>query len=86
MNPNAIGFKWDIGYVRIILENSRGKTMLTLEERLPFEFKNIPRDFSGWQFQVRNIKHISETGQPQDMNQVDFKEIEAQVAAEMDIK
>ncbi|KKK33543.1 hypothetical protein WN59_12435 [Salinicoccus sediminis] len=83
--PNAIGFTWDTGYVRLILEPDGQNTILTLEERLPFEFGNIPQDFTGWQFQVRNIKHISETGSPKEMGDADFKEQEAKAAKELDL-
>lgn len=83
--PNVIGFTWDIGYVRMVLEESGENTMLTFEERLPFEFETIARDFTGWQFQVKNIKHISETGEAKDMDAVDFREEEAKVDAELNL-
>ncbi len=83
--PKTIGFTWDVGYVRLGLKEIGQNTEFTLEERLPFEFEDIPRDFTGWQFQVQNIKHISETGHPKDMNSIDFKTEEKKVADQLNL-
>lgn len=78
--PRHIGFTWDVGYVKIDLAGGGdGQTLLTLNERLPFEFESIARDFTGWYFQVQNIKHISETGEPDSMDMDNFKKVEAEV-------
>ncbi|MCG1010731.1 SRPBCC domain-containing protein [Salinicoccus sp. ID82-1] len=72
--PGRIGFTWDVGEVYFTLEPADNETELKLEQRLPFEFGHIAQDFTGWQFQVKNLKHISETGQQATFDDEAFKE------------
>lgn len=83
--PETIGFTWDVGYVKLSLREDGENTVLTLEEKLPFEFETISQDFTGWQFQIQNIKHISETGKPKDLKNMDFEAQKAKVAAELNL-
>lgn len=83
---NRITFTWDVGDVTIELDEfDSGRTLLTLKERLPFRFENIARDFTGWYFQVQNIKHISETGNPQELDMEVFKKQEETIKKELGI-
>lgn len=78
-NPNFIHFTWDKGEVEILLDGDENKTQLVLNERLPFSFETIPQDFSGWQFQVRNIKHIAEHGVPKELDKQKFEAVQKEI-------
>lgn len=78
--PEHIRFTWDIGEVDMRLKSSGYYTELIFEERLPYAFGPVPQDFTGWQFQVENIKHIAETGEPRPSEGHDFKAAEDKVA------
>lgn len=51
-----------------------------IRRKLPYEFGTVAQDFTGWQFQVGNIKHIAETGEPRPSEDHDFKAAEDKVA------
>lgn len=74
--PTRIKFAWDIGEVEMTLKKEGTYTVLTLTEKMPFEFTTISQDFTGWYFQVKNIKHLIEEGetQPFDKDQFNIKE------------
>ncbi|WP_342387573.1 hypothetical protein [Salinicoccus bachuensis] len=78
--PEHIRFTWDIGEVDMRLKSSGYYTELIFEERLPYAFGPVTQDFTGWQFQVENIKHIAETGEPRPPEDHDFKVEEDKVA------
>ncbi|KIH70823.1 SRPBCC domain-containing protein [Salinicoccus roseus] len=78
--PERIRFTWDIGEVDMQLKSSGYYTELVFEEKLPYAFGLVAQDFTGWQFQVENIKHIAETGEPQPSEDHDFKAEEDKVA------
>lgn len=78
-NPDFIHFTWDEGEVEILLDGDENKTQLVLNERLPFSFETIPQDFSGWQFQVRSIKHIAEHGVPKELDKQKFEAVQKEI-------
>lgn len=83
-DKKRIIFTWDAGDIQMELDEvDDGKTVLTLKERLPLTFENIVRDFTGWYFQTQNIKHISETGEPQELDQEAFKKQEETIKKEL---
>lgn len=67
-----ISYTWDVGEVKFQLETDNNRTILTLEEYLPYSFPHIILDFAGWQFQLDNVKHVIEQGEPIDQQNLDF--------------
>ena len=78
--PEHLRFKWDTGEVDMQLKSTGYYTELIFEEKLPYEFGPVAQDFTGWQFLVGNIKHISETGEPRPSEDHDFKAEEDKIA------
>lgn len=78
--PEHLRFTWDTGEVDMQLKSTGYYTELIFEEKLPYEFGTVAQDFTGWQFQVGNIKHIAETGEPRPSEDHDFKAAEDKVA------
>lgn len=77
-------FTWGAGDIQMELdEPEEGKTILTLKERLPLTSEHIARDFAGWYFQAQNIRKISETGEPQELDQEAFKQQKASIKNEL---
>ncbi len=76
-----IKFQWDDGVVHIKLDPTENGTVLTLEEQMPLnqELDQIANDFVGWYFQVLNIRTISETGDPEPLEMLDFIALEAEI-------
>lgn len=83
--PDFIHFTWDEGEVEILLEGDKSKTQLVLNERLPFSFETIAQDFTGWQFQVRNIKHIAEHGETKTLNMQQFDAVQKDVEQNLNL-
>src|SRR5690625_2674192 len=78
-SPDFIHFTWGTGEVEILLDGNENKTQRVLNERLPFSFETIPQDFSGWQFQVRSIKHIAEYGVPEKLDKQKFEAVQKEI-------
>ncbi|MFD2829125.1 hypothetical protein [Corticicoccus populi] len=73
---SRIKFTWDIGEVDITLKENNDQTIFTLQEKMPLEFERTADDFTGWRFQVGNVKHLIEEGytQPFDRDQIKIEE------------
>ncbi|WP_323703464.1 SRPBCC domain-containing protein [Mammaliicoccus sp. Dog046] len=75
-----IAYTWDNGHVDFTLEETNENVQLTFKEALPYTFKTIGNDFTGWYFQIQSVKKLAETGQPLSQSDFDFasktKEIE----------
>ena len=83
-DKKRIIFTWHAGDIQMELDElDNGKTVLTLKERLPLTFENIVRDFTGWYFQAQNIRKISETGEPQELDEEAFKNQEEAIKKEL---
>lgn len=78
-NPRHIKFTWDIGTVEFKLEPDGDKTLLTFHEALPHEFGHISKDFTGWYFQMVNVKHLIENGETKPMDMTLFKNQEKEL-------
>jgi len=79
-----IAFEWGGGgKVEILLkdtdENTKEPTELELKETLPLDFGPVSQDFTGWYFQVGNIKSISETGTVNEMDMSKFEEVKKEI-------
>lgn len=76
-----IKFQWDEGLVTLSLEATESGSVLTLEEQMPLsqDVEQTANDFVGWYFQMQNIQTISETGDPAELDLVDFMALEAEV-------
>lgn len=85
-DKKRIIFTWGAGDVQMELDEiGEAKTVLTIKERLPLTFENIVRDFAGWYFQAQNIRQISESKEPQDMDEEAFKNQEETIKKELGI-
>jgi uncharacterized protein YndB with AHSA1/START domain len=82
----VIGYTWDIGNVRFDLQEQGDQTRLTFTEYLPFEFPHIVLDFTGWQFQIGNVRQLIESGATLDQQQMDFEARQQRVASELNIE
>ncbi|RBA03742.1 SRPBCC domain-containing protein [Staphylococcus arlettae] len=81
-----ISYTWDVGEVKFQLEADNNSTILTLEEYLPYTFPHIILDFAGWQFQLDNVKHVIEQGEPIDQQNLDFENKKFEIAQHLNIE
>lgn len=82
----TIGYTWDIGTVRFDLHDTGKETVLIFDECLPFAFPHIILDFAGWQFQMKNIKQVAETGSSIDQQALDFDSKKQEIAEKLNLK
>ncbi|UUX34122.1 SRPBCC family protein [Fundicoccus culcitae] len=73
-------FEWGDGYVQFTLEETENGTLITLDEFLTPLFPSIANDFTGWYYQMNNIRNISETDDPSPLDDFDFKTLEYHTA------
>ncbi len=76
---HSISYEWGTGKVTFQLVEHDGKTKLTFTEVLPFTFETVSQDFAGWDFQMKNIKDMVETGKTADMQMEDFQRRKAAI-------
>lgn len=83
-DKKRIIFTWGAGDIQMELDEvDDGRTVLMLKERLPLTYEGIARDFTGWYFQAQNIRKISETGEPEALDQEAFKQQKAAIKEEL---
>lgn len=80
-----LSYTWDVGKVSFHLEENNGNTELTFKEELPTKFGNVSQDLTGWYFQIKNIKSVSESGEQEKMDMIDFKEHQDEVEKELEL-
>ena len=66
-----ISYTWDVGEVKFQLEADNNSTIL---------------DFAGWQFQLDNVKHVIEQGEPIDQQNLDFENKKFEIAQHLNIE
>lgn len=81
---HSISYEWGTGKVTFQLIEHDGKTKLTFTEGLPFTFETVSQDFAGWDFHMKNIKDVVETGSVNEMYMEDFKMRKAQIEEEIE--
>src|SRR5699024_8986670 len=80
LEPKRLMFTWDPGDVQFqIHEIDENRVTVTFKERMPLAFKGIVKDFTGWHFQIENLKHISENGELKEMDDEAFQSLEVKV-------
>ncbi|SOC43134.1 hypothetical protein [Salinicoccus kekensis] len=78
--PRRLMFTWDPGDVSLEVHDiDEDNVRVTFEERMPLAFKGIVKDFTGWYFQIENLKHIAETGELKEMDEEAFQTLEKKV-------
>lgn len=76
---HSIAYEWGTGKVTFQLIEHDGKTKLTFTEVLPFTFGAVSQDFAGWDFHMKNIKDVVETGQTDEMYMENFQKRKKQI-------
>lgn len=78
--PKRLMCTWDPGDIRFeVSEIDEGTVRVTFEERMPLAYKGIVKDFTGWYFQIENLKHIAETGELKEIDDDAFQTLEKKV-------
>jgi len=80
-----IAYEWASGKVEFHLEETNEGTALTLKESLPLEFKGLPEDFTGWFVQMKNIKHVSETGDMDKIDRAEIKQVKEDIIQKLEL-
>ena len=76
-----IAFEWAAGKVEFYLEETEEGTKLKLIETLPLDFTALVPDFTGWFIQMKNVKHVVETGKSAVIDKDEIQTVQAEVKA-----
>lgn len=80
-----IAYTWDVGHVDFSIEDRGNSVLLTFNEKMPFTFENIPNDFTGWYFQLQNVKKLAEENQLLSEDEFNFEEKSKEVEEQLNL-